>query len=244
MTQKEKSPEINGNDEALDLSMWENKWIDNYPDGKNIPGNLKLAQDFINTIKPGSKVLEIGSGQGRVLLYLVDQKQIDGAGVDINNEAIKTAKERCGGKARFERMNGTKLKFPDNSFDYVIMTGLIGGVEKEERTKLMENAFRVIKSGGTIAIAEFKYNNDPEKQQKYEEGEKITHEKGTRVIRREGKELYVKHFTDDELIKLFTDAGFISIQTRGEPRKTPGIGDPTPEARMQYTVWGTKPLKK
>jgi SAM-dependent methyltransferase len=240
LSQKEKEP----NGESLDLSTWENLWLENYPDGDHIPGNTKLAQDFINTIKPGSKLLEVGCGQGRVLLYLIKEKQVDGTGVDINKSAIKTAKERCGG-AKFWRMNGTNLKFPDKSFDLVVMTGLIGGIEKEEREKIMKEVFRVLKEGGEVGIAEFKYNPDPEKVQKYIEAEKITHEKGTRIIKRGDKELFVKHFTEDELIDLFTRAGLVSIQTRGESfEPKPGIGDGISEVRRQYTVWGSKPENK
>jgi SAM-dependent methyltransferase len=231
--------------ESLDLSVWESKWPENYPDGENIPGNTKLAQDFINTIKPGSKLLEVGCGQGRVLTYLAKEKQVDGTGVDINKSAIKIAKKRCGEVAKFEWMNGAELLFPDDSFDLVVMAGVIGGVEKEEREKIMKEAFRVLREGGEAGIAEFKYNPDPEKAHKYDEAEKITHEKGTRVIRRGDKELFVKHFTEDELIDLFVRAGFAqtSIQTRGESfDPKPGIGDGIPEIRRQYTVWGTKPM--
>ncbi|MBI4089570.1 MAG: class I SAM-dependent methyltransferase [Candidatus Levybacteria bacterium] len=232
------------NGELLDLTPREKLWLINYPNGYDIPGSLRLAGDFVQTIPFGSKVLEVGCGPGRVLKYLA-RKNIEATGVDINRAAIGYAKEhRDDPTARFEVMNGTKLRFLDNSFDNIVMVGVLGGVEPEVREKLMAEALRVVMPGGTVAVAEFKYNNDPEKLKKYEDAEKNTHERGTRIIKRGDKELIVKHFTEDELIELFTKAGFTSVQTRGESIESPGIADPKPEVRRQYTVWGTKRLSQ
>jgi ubiquinone/menaquinone biosynthesis C-methylase UbiE len=235
--------EREGSGELSNLTKRERQWIVNYPNGYDVPGSLKVAEDYVNTMLFEERVLEIGCGIGRVLGYLIKKKGIDATGVDINNAAIKHATENCDGKSKFYKMNGVDLKFADNSFDKVVMVGLVGGVEMEEREKLMNEAFRVVKPGGTVAIAEFKYNTDPAKLQKYLDAEEITHEKGTRIIKRGDRELTVKHFTEDELIGLFSKAKFTSIQTRGESIEGPGLGDGLVEIRRQYTVWGTKPVK-
>lgn len=243
MIQKEGEPkkgELNG--ELPHLTKREKLWLLNYPSGFDIPGNLKLASDFIKTIAPRSKLLEIGCGPGRVLRHLAKHiKEVEAIGIDINKAAIDYASVKHGEIAKFKRMNGTELECPENSFDNVIMTGVIGGVEPEEREKLMAEAFRVVRPGGSVGVAEFKFNDAPEALHKYEEAEKITNEKGTRVIRRGNNELFVKHFTEDELIKLFEKTKLISIQTRGESIESAGISDPEIVARRQYTVWGFKP---
>jgi len=234
------------NGEPKNLTKRERLWLINFPNGYDIPGSLKLADDYINTLHPKAKILEVGCGIGRVIGHLVRHKNVDATGIDINRAAIKRSKEQRGCEnAKFAVMDGTELKFPDNSFDNVIMTGVIGGVELEIREKLLTKAYRAVKPGGTVAVAEFKMNlDDPEKVKKYKDAEQTTHERGTRIIKRGDKELIVKHFNEDELIKLLTDAGFVSIQTRGESIETAGIGDGIVEARRQYTVWGTKPKEK
>jgi ubiquinone/menaquinone biosynthesis C-methylase UbiE len=245
MVQKEretKKGELNG--ELPHLTKRERMWVENYPNGFDIPGNLKLANDFINTIPSGSKLLEVGCGPGRVLRHLTKHIEgVEAVGIDINKAAIDYASVKHSGIAKFRRMNGTELECSENSFDNVIMIGVVGGVEPEEREKLMAQAFRVVKPSGSVAIVEFKYNTDPDKVQKYKEAEDITHEKGTRIIKRGNKELVVKHFTEDELIELFAKAGFISVQTRGESIESAGIADPEIVVRRQYTVWGFKPLE-
>lgn len=239
----EKDREING--ELPNLTHRERLWLKNYPNGYDIPGSLRLAGDFVQTIPFGSKVLEVGCGPGRVLKYLARKKGIEATGVDINRAAISFASTSYDNQAAiFRVMNGTALKFPDNSFDNVVMVGVLGGVEPEVRKKLMSEALRVVRPGGTVAVAEFKYNTDPEKLEKYRTAEEITHEHGTRIIKRGDKELIVKHFTEDELIELLSNAGFTAIQTRGESIETAGIGDGIIEARRQYTIWGTKPLSQ
>lgn len=231
--------------EPQNLTTWEIKWIDNFPDGYDIPGSLKLADDYTGTLRSKAKVLDIGCGTARVIEHLIKHKDVEATGIDINRAAIKRAKERRGCEnAQFGVGDGASMKFPDNNFDNVIMTGVIGGVELEIRKKILAEAYRVVRPGGTVAVAEFKMNlDDPEKIKKYDDAEQITHERGTKIIKRGGKELFVKHFTEDELIKMFSDAGFISIQTRGEAMEPgPGLGDGIVEVRRQYTVWGTKPL--
>lgn len=239
--------EVSGNGDVLnflELTPRERSWVEIYPNGFDVPGSLELADDFINTIIPKSKVYEPGCGPGRVLMYLIRKKQIVPTGVDINRAAIKHAKENCSSNeaSKFKVADATNSKFPNSSFDDVIMTGLIGGVEPEVRDRLMIEAYRVVKPGGRVAVAEFKFNDDPEKREKYDKAFERTGERGTRIIKKGDKELIVKHFTEDELIELFTKAGFISIQTRGESIETAGLGDGIVEARRQYTVWGTKPL--
>lgn len=240
MVHVDREKKVNG--EEQQYSPWENYWMKF--GAHETPGSLRLANDFISTLNQGGKVLEVGCASGRVLRHLRTVKQVEAVGVDINNAEIAGAKGQEHNQGiEFHVMNGARLKFPDNSFDNVVMTGVIGGVEPNKRSRILKEAYRVVKPGGTVAVAEFKVNkDDPEKRRKYEEAEAVTGEDGTRIIKK-GKVIlfYAKHFTEDELIDLFDQAGFLSIQTRGESIESAGIGDGILEARRQYTVWGTKP---
>lgn len=224
-----------------EYSPREKKWIE-FPG--ETPHSLVISSDFIKLIKPGNKVLDSGCGSGEKLI-LLSEKGIKGVGIDINAEEIAWNKKNFAlSNIEFYVMNGTDLKFPERTFDYVTLTGVAGGVEPDVRKGLFTEAYRVLKLGGKLAVVEFKRRDDPEQKKKYEEDEKIAKEPWSKVLRNEDGEtvLIVKHFTDEELGKLFKDAGFSEIESREYSVATEGITDGQFTPRQQFTVWGTKPL--
>lgn len=230
------------------LTPRERMWIDNFQ-AHETPASLRLADDFVNLLNPDDKVLEVGCAFGRVAIFLSNRKDVLVTGIDINKAEIKWAKD-AGSKfnkneeTNFEVMNGTQLSFDENEFDSVVMVGLLGGVELSVRKDLLKEAYRVVKPGGKIAVAEFKMNlTDSQQIKKYEEDMVITGEWGSRIIRRGTKILFIaKHFTEEELKTLLLDAGFESMESREQIIETVGIGDGEMKARQQYTVWGIKPI--
>lgn len=224
------------------LTPRERMWIENFQ-AHETPASLKLADDYIGSLHPDDTVLEVGCAFGRVTNFLANNRNVSVTGVDINPVEINYAKETpVHSKVNFAVMDGTQLELPDNSFNAVVMVGIIGGVEPEIREWILTEAYRVVRSGGTVAIAEFKMNlSDPKRVKKYEEDKEITGEWGSRIVRKGNKILFIaKHFTEDELTKLLLDAGFCSMQSREHAVETAGIGDGIVEIRQQYTVWGVK----
>lgn len=228
----------------IQLTPYEKFWIENFH-AHETPASLRLAADYLELLHAGDKVLEVGCAFGRVANFLARKKDVVVTGVDINPAEIDYAKENPENpNVSFEVMDGTDLKFPNNSFNAVVMSGVIGGVELEVRKNLLAEAYRVVKPGGTVAVAEFKMNlDDPKRVKKYEEDKETTREWGSRIIRRGLKILFIaKHFTEEELKELFSEAGFSSIESREDAIETAGIGDGIVEVRQQYTVWGMKPI--
>jgi ubiquinone/menaquinone biosynthesis C-methylase UbiE len=232
----------------LPLTPREKLWIENFQ-AAGTPASLRLADDYIKSLRPGDTILEVGCAWGRIVSLLANDKGIVGTGIDINDKEIKWAEDHrvkdhsVQPETEFKVMNGKELEFPDDSFDSAVMVGVIGGIEPEERKYLLQEAYRVIKPGGTVAVAEFKMNaDDPQRRKKYEEDEAITGEWGSKIIRRGNKILFIgKHFIEKELIELLSDAGFSSIQSKEHSIEGAGIGDGIIEVRQQYTVWGIKP---
>lgn len=77
-------------------------------------------EEISRLIRPGSKVLDLGCGQGELLDLLVRTKGIRGRGVDINEEMIVTCISK--GLPVFQGNLEEGLKdYPDKSYDYVIL---------------------------------------------------------------------------------------------------------------------------
>lgn len=226
------------------LTARERMWIENFQ-AHETPASLQLATDYVNSLHANNTVLEVGCAFGRVTNFLANNRNVVVTGVDINVAEISYAKENpSNSKVDFAVMDGAQLELPDNNFNTVVMVGVIGGVEPEIRERLLLEAYRVVRPGGTVAIAEFKINlGDPERVKKYEEDKSVTGEWGSKIVRKGNKILFIaKHFTEGELTNLLLGAGLCSIQSREHVIESAGIGDGIVEIRQQYTIWGVKSL--
>lgn len=227
------------------LSTREKYWTANFEMGRT-PASLRLDKEFLDEyIKPGEITLEIGSGWGRVAEFLAKEKGARVVGVDINRKEVGFARAfHSHANVLYEDMDGTDLALPDNSFNSVIMLGVLGGVEPEIRPKILEEACRVVEPGGRVAVCEFKMNlGDPTRIDKYIKDEEITGEWGARIVRDANDDILfiAKHFQEEELIGLLTAAGLESVEIREQTISVAGIGDGIVEERQQFTVWGMKP---
>ena len=80
--------------------------------------DLQRVADMIN---PGSRVLDIGCGDGALLDYLVHHKQVDGRGIELSQEGVNRSVSL--GLAVVQGNAEADLKnYPSDSFDYVILS--------------------------------------------------------------------------------------------------------------------------
>lgn len=80
--------------------------------------DLSLIQ---NWIERGSRVLDLGCGDGTLLAALRDNKQVDGLGVEIDSDDITHCIAR-GINVIEQDLNSSLENFRDGSFDVVVMT--------------------------------------------------------------------------------------------------------------------------
>lgn len=80
--------------------------------------DLSIIQDWVS---PGSRVLDLGCGDGALLRQLMDDRQVVGYGLEIDADYI-TECIRKGVNVVEQDLNSGLSNFKDNSFDTVIMT--------------------------------------------------------------------------------------------------------------------------
>ena len=72
-------------------------------------------------VRPGSRILDIGCGDGQLMAALRDHKQVDARGLELNARDVATAVSR--GLSVIQGDADTDLAaYPDGSFDYAILS--------------------------------------------------------------------------------------------------------------------------
>jgi methionine biosynthesis protein MetW len=89
------------------------------------PGGIR--PDYLvvaGMVAPGSKVLDVGCGDGGLLKLLRDEKGVDGRGIELSREGVNDCV--AAGLAVVQGDADTDLAFyPDNAFDVVILSQTI-----------------------------------------------------------------------------------------------------------------------
>lgn len=103
--------------------------------------DLALISEWI---KPGSRVLDLGCGDGALLQYLQQQRQVTGYGLEIDDANV-TRCVQAGVNVIQTDLNVGLSDFDANSFDYVIMTQTLQAVHYPD--KLLEEMLRKGRQG-------------------------------------------------------------------------------------------------
>ena len=101
-------------------------------------------QVIASWIEPGSRVLDLGCGEGDLLSYLKEYKDIEGVGIECVESEVARCIER-GLSVLQGDINQEILDYPDAFFDYVILSRTLQQVY--EPAKLIMELMRVGKNG-------------------------------------------------------------------------------------------------
>jgi methionine biosynthesis protein MetW len=99
-------------------------------------------------VKRGSRVLDVGCGDGALLQLLADTKDVDGRGIEISRERVNACVAR--GLSVIQGDADRDLAdYPDKAFDYAILSLTIQATQRPQR--VLENLLRI----GRSAIVSF-----------------------------------------------------------------------------------------
>jgi methionine biosynthesis protein MetW len=111
----------------------------------------RIRLDFLmvtDMVESGSRVLDIGCGDGSLLALLRDSKGVDGRGIEISREGVNACLAK--GLPVIQGDADTDLAdYPDDAFDYVILTQTIQATRQPK--VVLEHLLRI----GRRAIVSF-----------------------------------------------------------------------------------------
>ena len=90
----------------------------NIASGETLRSDLKIISDLI---PPSSRVLDIGCGDGALLSFLAENKNIDARGIELSQEGVNACVAK--GLSVIQGNADTDLiDYPSNAFDYVVLS--------------------------------------------------------------------------------------------------------------------------
>jgi demethylmenaquinone methyltransferase/2-methoxy-6-polyprenyl-1,4-benzoquinol methylase len=116
----------------------------------------KLVEE---NVRPGSKVLEIGCGTG-TMAVLAALRGAEVLAFDVSAAMLEVARRKIdasgvAGRIQLEETGISSMdKLASRSFDLVMSTLVFSELSHDERTYALRHSYRVLESGGRIAIAD------------------------------------------------------------------------------------------
>lgn len=128
--------------------------------------------------KKGSKILEIGCGDGTRLAWLKEHRGFDCYGVEPSAQAVQAAAGRgitaCQGTAE-------ELPFADKSFDIVVFGFCLYLCDRDDLFRVAYEADRVLKNPGWLLILDF-YSAAPLKREYHHRSGLFSHKMDYRTL--------------------------------------------------------------
>ena len=111
-----------------------------------------FSKIFIDLSGSGNKVLDIGSGNGKLAISMA-QKGNTVIGLDVSKIAVEKASESLKKKSQtllveFRLGDARKLPFEDNTFHFITSQDLIEHISEEDFNVHLKEVYRVLKPGG------------------------------------------------------------------------------------------------
>jgi len=118
------------------------------------PWYRSFLNPVIKQVSINSKLLDIGTGSGKLVQILNIEKGVTCVGVDTNqdmlNEAEIKLKETNVSIQKIEA--NKKLPFNTNSYNYVTICSVLFHLKKEDINLLMKDTQRILKNDGKIIV--------------------------------------------------------------------------------------------
>jgi ubiquinone/menaquinone biosynthesis C-methylase UbiE len=130
--------------------------------------------------KADGRGLDIGCGSGASTWLLAhSQPDVQWTGLDLSRPYLKVAADRLRERLNVDWLQGdaTQLSFKDESFDQCVSIFLFHELPHEERLRTLAEAWRVLRPGGLLLVADsLQWDDSPELNWALERFPKVYHE--------------------------------------------------------------------
>lgn len=150
----------------------------------------------------GSKILEIGCGNGKTMAALKDSGYVV-TGMDFSSEAVKACKALLGDDADVVCASVTDMPFEGGSFDGAMMFHVLENIDVPDVQSAVSELRRVLRPGSYLLVKVFS-----EDDMRSGKGEAISEDT---VVR--GNGIRYRYFTEAKLKESFQGIECVSIRT-------------------------------
>ena len=118
------------------------------------PWYRAFLNPVINEIGTKGKLLDIGTGSGKLIQIIATENGLDCTGVDTDTEMLAEAKKKLGQikTELIEISPNAKLPFETNSFDYITICSVLFHLKKEAIDDMLIDYQQLLKEDGKIII--------------------------------------------------------------------------------------------
>lgn len=118
------------------------------------PWYRSFLNPVINSIGISGKLLDIGTGSGKLIQIVSDEKGIYCTGVDTDADMLAEAKKKLKNTNAelIEIAPNAKLPFEKNSFEYITICSVLFHLKKEDIDSMLKDSLQLLKKDGVILI--------------------------------------------------------------------------------------------
>ena len=118
------------------------------------PWYRSFLNPVINEINTKGKLLDIGTGSGKLIQILSIENHMDCTGVDTDSEMLAEAKKKLRNinAELIEIAPNAKLPFENNSFEYITICSVLFHLKKEDLDNILRDSLQLLKKKGKIII--------------------------------------------------------------------------------------------
>jgi ubiquinone/menaquinone biosynthesis C-methylase UbiE len=165
-------------------------------------------------LPPGSRILEIGCGNGKTVMAMV-QRGWDVTAIDFSTRAVALCRQVIADNRRGHTIvaDARWSPFRNATFDAVFAIHMIAHVRAPDRRWIAGEVIRLIRPGGMLFFCEF--STDDFRFGKGDETEEATFLRGTNII--------THYFSEREVVALFSRLTPVSVRKCQWPMRVRGI---------------------
>ena len=122
-----------------------------YAKQRHIYPNKSLLAKFTRCVPKKSRVLDLGCGAGMPIAKYLCDKGYNVTGIDLADGMVRLARKNVR-KAKFMKMDMTRMVFPSNHFDAAVSFYAIIHIPRENHSKIYRKLHSILRPNGIMLL--------------------------------------------------------------------------------------------